>query len=74
VLPAQRREVGKKVVGHTLSLAQGVDRVVQIAGVPQGDGGDEEVQTGGAVLLVLVGAVADFAEPMNEDGACQAVA
>jgi hypothetical protein len=74
VLPAQRREVGKKVVGHTLSLAQGVDRVVQIAGVPQGDGRDEEVEAGSAVLLIFVGTVANFAEAMNKDGARQAVA
>ena len=74
VLPAERRQMGEKVIGNVLGLAQGGDRAVQITGVPQGDGRDEKVEAGSAVLLVFVGAVADFAETMNEDGARQAVA
>jgi hypothetical protein len=31
-------------------------------------------QAGGAMLLIFVGAVANFPEPMDEDGARQAVA
>ena len=46
----------------------------QISCVPQDNRGDEEIQTGGAVLLILVGAIADFAEPVNEDRPGQAVA
>ena len=38
------------------------------------DRGDEEVEAGGSVLLVLVGAVANFPEAMDEDRSCQAVA
>ena len=74
MLPAERRQVGEKVIGNILGLAHDSDRAVQIARVPQGDGRDEKVEAGSAVLLVLVGAVADFAEPMNKDGARQAVA
>ena len=74
VLPPERREVSEKVIGNVLGLAQGSDRAVQITRVPEGDGRDEKVEAGSAVLLVLIGAVADFAEPMNEDGARQAVA
>jgi len=44
VLPPERRQVSEKVIGHVLGLAQGSDRAAQIAGVPQGDGGDEEVE------------------------------
>src|SRR5215210_473387 len=73
VLPSERREVSEKVVGNVLGLAHCSDRAAQIAGVPQDDGRDEEIEAGSAVLLVLVGAVADFAEPMNEDGTRQAV-
>ena len=73
VLPPERRQVGEKVIGNALGLAQGSDRAVQITSVPQGDGRDEKVEAGSAVLLVLVGAVADFAEPMNKDGARQAI-
>ena len=47
--------------------------MVQIAGVPQNDRGDEEVQAGGSILLVLVGAVADFPEAVKEDRTRQAV-
>jgi hypothetical protein len=47
---------------------------LEIARVPQDDGGDDQVEAGRAVLLVLVGAVADFAEAVDEHGACQAVA
>src|SRR5437764_10826536 len=74
VLPTERREVGEKVVGNVFDLAQDGNRAVQIAGVPQDDRGDEEVQAGGAMLLIFGGAVANFSEPMDEDGARQAVA
>ncbi len=74
VLPAERREVGEKVIGNMFGLAQGSDRTVQVAGIPQGDSRDEQVEAGSAVLLVLVRAVADFTKPMNKDGARQAVA
>ena len=49
------------MVGDILDLAQGGDGALEISRVPQDDGGDEQVEAGGAVLLVLVGAVADFA-------------
>ena len=67
MLPAERRQVGEKVIGNVLALAQGTDRAVQIARVPQGDGRDEKVEAGSAMLLVLVGAVANFAEPMRPE-------
>jgi hypothetical protein len=66
--------MSEQFIGNVLGLAQGSDRAAQIAGVPQDDGGDEEIEAGSAVLLVLVGAVADFAQPMNEDGTRQAIA
>jgi hypothetical protein len=74
VLAAERRQVGEMMIGNVLGLTQGSDCAVQIASVPQGNGRDEKVEAGSAVLLVLVGAVADFAEPMNKDGARHAVA
>jgi hypothetical protein len=66
--------VSEKVVGNFFGLAQGGDGAVQITGVPQDNRRDEEVQAGGAVLLIFIGAVANFPEPMDEDGARQAVA
>jgi hypothetical protein len=46
VLPAKRRQVRKKVFGNPLGLAQGRDGAVEVAGVPQGDGGDQKVEAG----------------------------
>jgi len=74
VLPPERRQMGEQVIGNVLGLAQGGDGAVQIAGIPKSDGGDEDVEPAGPMLLVFEGAVADFAEPMNEDRARQAVA
>ncbi len=66
MLPSERGEVGQQVIGHLLDLAQGGDGAFEVAGVPQDDRGDEQVEAGGAVLLVLVGAVTDLAEPVQE--------
>jgi hypothetical protein len=65
--------MSEKVIGNVLDLAQGGSRPVQITRVPQGDGRDEKVETRSAVVLALVGAIADFAEPTKEDGALGAV-
>ena len=74
VLPAERREMRQQVIGDIFRLAQGGDGTFEVSCVPQNDRGDDEVQPGSAVLLVLVGAIADFAEPMDKDGTRQAVA
>ena len=74
VLPTERRQVSQQMVGHILGPSKGCDGALEVSRVPQDDCGDEQVEAGGAVLLVLVGAVADFPEPMDEDRARQAVA
>ena len=74
MLPAERGQMGQQMIGDILGLAQGGDGALEIPRVPQDDRGDEQIEAGGAVLLVLVGAIADFAEPMNEDRPGQAVA
>jgi hypothetical protein len=56
-----------------LDLAQRGDGTFEISRVPQDDRGDEQVEAGGAVLLVLVGAIADLAQPVDEDRASQTV-
>ena len=66
MLPAQRRQVGQEVVRHTLCFAQGGHGPFEVAGVPKDDGRDQEVEAGRAVLLVLVGAVADLAQAVDE--------
>ena len=66
--------MSQQMIGDVFDLAQGGDGALQISGVPEDDRGDDKIEAGGAVLLVFVGAVADFAEPMDEDRARQAVA
>ena len=53
MLSTKGRQVSEKVVGNFFDLPQGGNRAVQISGVPQDDRGDEEVQAGGAMLLIL---------------------
>nr|BAM13942.1 hypothetical protein [Pseudomonas sp. K-62] len=66
--------MGEQVSRHELVAAQPGQRALQVSGVPQDDGRDHQVEARGAVLLVLVGAIADLAEAMKEDGPGQAVA
>ena len=68
MFPAQWGEMGEEAVWNLFDLAQGGDSALKIPRVPKNDRGDDKVQSGGAMLLILVGSVADFTEPMNEDG------
>ena len=74
VLPAKRRQMREQFVWDLLGRAQGGDGAVEIAGVPKDDGRDQQVQPRRTVLLILISAVADFSEPVNEHGPRQAVA
>ena len=62
------------MVGHILGPSKGRHGALEVSRVPQDNGGDEQVETGRTVLLVFVGAIADFPEPMDEDCAGQTVA
>jgi hypothetical protein len=66
--------VGQQVIRHILDFPQGGHGAFEVAGVPKDDCGDEQIEAGRAVLLVLVGAVSDFTQAMEEDGTRQAVA
>src|SRR5208282_6656318 len=54
-------------------LADRGDGALQVDRVPEHDGGDHEVQPTGAMALVLVRAVAQFAQPVEEHRPCQGV-
>jgi hypothetical protein len=54
-------------------LSQVIDSPLQIGRVPQNDGGDEQIQTARAVALILIRAVADFAESVEEHGAAKRI-
>ena len=75
MLPAERREVGEQRVRHHLAAAaQGIERTAEVDRVPQRDGGGDQGEAAGAVLLRLGGAVAQAAEPVEADGAGERVA
>ena len=58
VFPAERADVGEKRVGQKFALGAKLgDGAAEIDGVPEGDGGDREVETRGPVALIFEGAV-----------------
>jgi hypothetical protein len=57
-------------MGHVdIAVAQVADGAFEIDGVPEDDPRHDELETGGTVPLVLEGAVTQFAEPVEKDGA-----
>ena len=75
MLPAERREVDEQRIRHRVATAmQGVQCAAEINGVPQGDGGRDQGQAAGTVLLGLGRAVAQAAEPMEAHGTARASA
>lgn len=65
MLPSQRSDVARDV----LRDRQRTDRLLEIAGVPQDDGGDEQVDAGSAIGLVLEPPVAQLTELVKEERA-----
>src|ERR1700741_5199337 len=75
VFPAERADVGEQRVGQNFALGAKLgDGAAEIDGVPEGDGGDREVETRGPVALVFEGVVPDIAVTMEKQGAGQRVA
>jgi hypothetical protein len=74
MFPAQWGEMGEEAVWNLFDLAQGGNGALEIPRVPKNDRCDDKGQSGGAMLLILVGSVADFTKPMNEDRPRKAVA
>ena len=54
-------------------LPQGGDGAFQVYGVPKNDGGNDQIESAGAVALVLEAAIAQVALPVEEDGTCKGV-
>src|SRR4051812_8069521 len=74
MLPAERREVDEQRIRHRVATAmQGVQCAPEITGVPQGDGGRDQGQAAGTVLLGLGRAVARAAEPMEHTARASAL-
>ena len=58
VFPAERANVGEQRIRQSFALGAKLgDGVAEIDGVPEGDGGDREVESRGPVALVFEGAV-----------------
>jgi len=68
--------MGERLVGYGYGLpvlANRGDRALQVDRVPEHDGGDHEVQPTCAMPLVLVRAIPQFAQPVEEHRPCQGV-
>src|SRR6266851_1202380 len=74
MFPAEGRQVGQITGCRMVALlTQVIDGALQVGCIPQNDGCDEQVQPAGAMELVLIGAVADFSEPVEEYGAAERI-
>lgn len=52
----------------------GFDCMVQVDGVPKGNGRGEAIQARSAVALIVVGAVPELAKAVEKHGPCESVA
>jgi hypothetical protein len=69
VFSAEWSDVGQQRVGQNFALdAKLGDGAAEIDGVPEGDGGDREVETRGPVALIFEGPVSDLAVTMEKQG------
>ena len=70
MLPSQWGDVASNV----LRDRKGADCLFEIAGIPQDDGGYEQIEAGGAIGLVLEPPVAQLAELVEEERPSERVA
>jgi hypothetical protein len=66
VLPAERRDLLEQGRIDGLGFPKQSDGAFQVKRVPQRDGGDHQVKTAGAILLIFEGTVADLAQPIEK--------
>ena len=75
MLPAERGEVGEqRVRDHVAAAPRGIQGTTEIDGVPQRDGGGDQGEAAGPVLLSLGRAVVQAHETVEAHGAGQGVA
>ena len=74
MLPSQWRQVREvSRSGFNPLLSQVVHGALQVDGVPQDDGGDQQIETTCSIALILIGTIADFPESVEEHGPSQSV-
>ena len=66
MLPGERRDVLEQGRIDSLGFPKQSEGAFQIDRVPQCDGGDHQVETAGAILLILEGTVSDLAQPIEK--------
>ena len=74
MLPAQRGQVSQQDIWDVFGPTQNLDGAFEISSIPKDDRRNDKVEAGSAVLLIFICAVADFAEPMDEDRPRETVA
>ena len=75
MIPAERRQLHQETVGDCFTLGtQGVDGAGQVRRVPQGDGGEYDVETASAVLVRFPAPILQLPAAMEKDGPGKAVA
>jgi len=72
VFPAKRGQMSQQLDRDAFSPTRDGDGVFEIPGIPENDRGDKELQTRGAMLLVLIGAITNFTAPANKERPRQA--
>ena len=74
MLPSERGQVGQERIRDRLAAAaHRVERAAEINCIPKRNGGRDQNQAAGAVLLRFGGAVAQVSEPMEANGAGEAL-
>ena len=72
VLPAKGKKTRQKRIVHIPPVfAQCLNRPLHINRIPKDNGADDEIESARTVALILVTAVAEFTEPVQEDGTSQ---
>jgi hypothetical protein len=66
VVPPQRRDVAEQRIIHGTALPKGIYGPLEVHRIPERDGGDHQIQTAGAISLILIGAIPNLAQPMEE--------
>ena len=74
VLPAQGRKMPqKRLVDIPAVFAQCLNRPLHINRIPKDNSADDEIESACTVALILVTAIAELTEPVQEDGTSQRV-
>ena len=74
MLPAERGEMGKQCIGyHVATTPRDIQCPAEIDGVPQHDGGRDEGEAAGAVLLSLGRSVVQPPEAVETYSAAQRI-